>query len=73
MYLPEQVRMVSTKGDVELAKVEEQLAKYLDRLFDIVEIKHPKTNGMGEQAVFAELQKVVESQLSLEITDDARK
>ena len=64
---------MSTKGDVELAKVEEQLAKYLDRMYEIVQVKHPKTDGLTPKEVFAELQKVIDAQLQLEISDETNK
>ena len=72
MYLPEKIRMVSTQGDVNLAIVEDQLAKYLERAYDIVQCKHPKTHGLTPTEVFHGIQKVIDAQLSLEVTEEAR-
>lgn len=42
-----------------------RLAKYLDRMFDIVQCKHKKCNALEESAIFEELEKVVKCQLAL--------
>jgi hypothetical protein len=42
-----------------------RLAKYLDRMFDIVQCKHKKYLDLDESAVFLELEKVVQCQLAI--------
>lgn len=42
-----------------------RLAKYLDRMFDIVQCKHRKYADLDEAAIFRELEKVVQCQLNM--------
>ena len=42
-----------------------RLAKYLDRMFEIVQCKHKKCVDLQESAIFQELEKVVHCQLAL--------
>ena len=62
MYLPEQNRLVSQVGDAELAKLEERFAKYLNRIYEIVQEKHPKCKGKPTAEIFRELGKVIACQ-----------
>ena len=42
-------------------------------MYDIVQCKHPKTHGMTPTEVFHGIQKVIDAQLSLEVSGDSRK
>jgi hypothetical protein len=72
MYLPEQNRRVSTVGDAQLARLEERFAKYLDRVLEIVQVKHQKCKGKSTKEVFRELGKVIACQIRMEISNEAR-
>jgi len=42
-----------------------RLAKYLERMFDIVQCKHKKYLDLEESTIFQELEKVVHCQLAI--------
>ena len=59
---------VNKQGDLELAKLEVKLSKYLNRMDEIVQMKAPgKSLNQNEDAIFKELDKVIACQLNMEV------
>ena len=70
MHLPQVNKGLSEHGDTILKTYEMKLAKYMDRMFDMVQCRLQKYGEVSEAAIFAELDKVVLCQLNMEIAQD---
>jgi hypothetical protein len=55
MHLPNVNEELKVKGDPELIKIERRLAKYLERMYEIVRCKDPKFLPIGEEGIFREI------------------
>lgn len=63
LYKPENVLKLNKIGDKQLGNFETKHSKYLNRVFDIVNQKGPKADGMSNDAIFKEIERVILPQL----------
>ena len=63
-------RELNTHGDEKLIQYELRLSKYLNRMFEVVQLKNKKYASMSEDAIFKELDKVISCQLTMELSPD---
>lgn len=63
-------RELNQQGDEKLTQYENRLEKYLQRMFEVVQLKQKKYASMSEDAIFKELDKVIACQLSMEISSE---
>ena len=59
MHMAYKNRELNTHGDEKLINYELRLSKYLNRMFEVVQLKHKKYAAMSEDAIFKELDKVI--------------
>ena len=52
MHMPSKNRQLNRDGDPNLIQYEVRLAKYLDRMYDIVQCKLKKYESMSEDGIF---------------------
>jgi hypothetical protein len=67
MATPWKKKQLLEDGDLDLVPYENKLQKYLDRMYLVVQCKHPKYKMLTEDAIFQELDKVISCQLILDI------
>lgn len=70
MHLPQKNKELNEMGDPHLKIHEMRLAKYMDRMYDMVQGKLKKYCQLAEKEIFYELDKVITCQLSMEIYSD---
>ena len=70
--MPWKIQELNQKGDAELVQVENKFAKYLERMFEIVQVKSKKYAAMSEDGIFKELDKVIACQLKLEAPNECK-
>ena len=49
-----------------MVEYEKRLLKYLDRMYDIVQCRHPKYKNLSNEEVFKELNKVLQCQVDMQ-------
>ena len=59
------------KADESMVAHEIRFHKYLDRIYDIVQCRHKKYKNLSKEDVFTELDKVIECQASMKMTEEA--
>ena len=70
MHCPKKNQQLTEQGCSVLKIHEMRLAKYMDRMFDLVQCRLKKYGQLSEQAIFQELDKVITCQLTMEMALD---
>lgn len=55
-----------------MVQFEIKLAKYLERMFEVVQVKSKKYAAMSEDGIFKEIDKVIACQLKLEAPNECK-